>query len=176
MRFRGSLAALAAALAACAPDPPAYPPPIQRPSLAQPRLGDVGPFVSMADPLSQAHIVRDVSHAIEADAWRWTGRNPELRFYLESVEHLRLQCEFAIADQTFGDTGPVTVTYFVNGQRLDVRRYENAGGHEYVHPVPAAMLRAGAMNTVRMQIEPAWISPADGSVLGIILTRAGFTD
>ena len=36
----------------------------------------------MNDPYAMAYVVQDVRDLLEAGAWRWTSRRPELRIYL----------------------------------------------------------------------------------------------
>lgn len=159
-----------------APAPEGYPPPLQRrlPSGREPR--PVGALVSMSDPYSDAHIVRDVSPAAEGSAWRWTFRRPELRFWLEQTARQKLVVDFSIAADTFKETGPVTMTFFVNGQPLGQRRCPKPGPYRFEKAVPAAWLRTDDFTLVAAEADKLWTSPADGARLGFILSRIGFVD
>ena len=84
-------------LSGCANIPDSYAPPMQRKPLTGTEASPVGHFVTMSDPNSDAYIVKDVSPAAEAGTWRWTGKRPELRFYLETTEHLNFKADFSIA-------------------------------------------------------------------------------
>jgi hypothetical protein len=84
--------------------------------------------------------------------------------------------DFAIPERTLRDTGPVTLTFTINGQVLDRVRCEKAGEQHYAHEVPSGMLRANAINLVGIDPDPVWVSKADGGRLGFILSRAGFTE
>jgi len=162
-------------LAGCTILPDTYPPPLQRPSYG-PDLNPVGHFVSMNGPNADAHILRDVSPGLEAEAWRWTQKRPELQFYLEFTENLRLVMDFAIPDVTFPQRGPVTISFFVNGHLLDKVRYDKGGEMHFERPVPAAWLRTNTATVVAAEIDKVWIAAADGARLGFILSRAGFVE
>jgi hypothetical protein len=84
--------------------------------------------------------------------------------------------DFAIPERTLRETGPVTLTFKVNGQVLGRLRCEQSGEQHYTHDVPRGMLRANAINLVGIDPDPVWVSKADGGRLGFILSRAGFTE
>lgn len=157
-----------------APVPDGVPPPFQRRLPPGPEPRPVGAIVTMSEQDADAHIVRDVSPAAEGVAWRWTFQRPELRFWLEETTRQRLIVDFAIAEDTFKSTGPVTVTFFVNGKTLGRQRCPKAGLYHFEKPVPAAWLRADDFTLVAAQADKLWTSPADGARLGFILSRAGF--
>ncbi len=55
--------------------------------------------------------------------------------------------DFSIPERTMRDTGPVTLTFTVNGKLLDRLRVEQAGEHHYAHDVPRG-------NTARQRDQP----------------------
>jgi hypothetical protein len=173
--FRRYIVLLFCLLTGCASIPDSYAPPIQRKPLTGTETEGVGHFVNMGEPNSDAYIVRDVTDAVEAGTWRWTRKRPELRFFLESTEHLTFKADFAVAEVTFKETGPVTITVLVNGHLLDSIHLTEHGERHIDKPVPQSFLRAKTFNTVVMEIDKVWVSKEDGAVLGFILTRAGFT-
>ncbi len=148
---------------------------MQRKPLTGTEPSPVGHFVTMSDPNADAYIVKDVSPAAEAGTWRWTGKRPELRFYLETTEHLNFKADFSIAETTLRETGPVSVTVLINGKALDTLKYADAGEKHFDKPVPPDLLRAKSVNFAALEIDKVWVSKTDGAVLGFILTRAGFT-
>jgi hypothetical protein len=129
----------------------------------------------MGDLNADAYIVKDVADGTEAGSWRWARKRPELRFFLETVDHLNFKADFSIAETLFRETGPVTFSIFINGQPLDVLKFSEAGEKHYEKPVPAKLLRVKSMNFVAIEVDKVWVSKTDGVVLGFILTRAGFT-
>jgi hypothetical protein len=162
-------------LTGCANIPDSYAPPVQRRPLSGTEPSPVGHFVNMSDPNAYAYIVKDVSEAAEAGSWRWARKHPELRFFLETTEHLNFKADFSVAESTFRDTGPVTISVLINGKLLDTIRCAEPGEKHFDKPVPAKLLRAKAMNFAALEVDKVWVSKTDGAVLGFILTRAGFT-
>ena len=162
-------------LSGCANIPDSYAPPVQRKPLGGTEPNPIGHFVNMGDLNATAYIVKDVADGAEAGSWRWARKRPELRFFLDNVEHLGFEVDFSIAETLLRETGPVTISIFINGHPLDTLKYADAGEKHFEKPVPAKFLRAKSMNFAAMEIDKVWVSKSDGAVLGFILTRAGFT-
>ena len=130
-------------------------------------------YVAMRDPDAPKHLVRDVNMALEDNLYRWARRRPEMQFGLEGVRHLKLVLSFHLPEATMKFTGPVTLTFFINGQRFDAARYEKPGLYRYEKEAPPELLKANANNVVRIEPDPVWVSP-DGLPMGFVLTEAGF--
>lgn len=158
---------------AAAPD---YPPPLQRQVPSGPLKDPVGRFVNMNDPNAAAYIVRDIQDNVEGTGWRWTHQYPELRFLLDRTKGLRFAMDFAFPELNFKQTGPVTVSFFINGKLLDRIRYTTAGDKHFEKAVPPAWLRTGEYTTFRAEVDPPWIAPTDKARLGFVLHRAGFVE
>jgi hypothetical protein len=163
-------------LAGCANIPDSYAPPGQRKPLSGAEPSPIGTFVNLGEPIADAYIVHDVAGYVESSSWRWTRKRPELRFFLDGTEHLKFKADLSIADATLKDTGPVTISIFINGHPLDSVKYAAAGRKQFEKPVPAAFLHPKAVNFVALEIDKVWVSKTDGAVLGFILTSAGFTE
>ncbi len=134
----------------------------------------IGRFVNMNDPNADAYLVRDIGKHLESGTWRWTKQNPEMRFFLDSTNGWKFKMDFAIAASTFPQTGPVTLSYFVNDQPFDKVTYNQPGSVRFEKAVPPAMIVARSFNTVSIRQDKMWVSNVDGAQLGFILTRAGF--
>jgi hypothetical protein len=173
--FRRYLVAFLFFFSGCVNIPDSYAPPVQRRPLTGTEPSDVGHFVNLGDRNADAYIVRDVTESAEGGTWRWTRKHPELRFFLDSIDHLTYAMDFSIAETTLKDTGPVTLTISINGNLLDTLHHDTPGERHYKKPVPAKFLRLKTVNHVSMEIDPVWVSKTDGAILGFILTRAGFT-
>lgn len=174
-RAEWSLLAILTFGAACDRLPETFPPPPQRASLTAPPPQSPGYFLSMDDPHADLYLVQDFQdHG--PGTWRWAYAHPVLRFFVPDAPGLKFTMDFTLPAQTFRDTGPVTLTVRVNGSVLDRSRYHQPGEHHYAHAVPSALLRPNAINLVRIDPDPVWVSKADGGRLGFILTRAGFTE
>jgi hypothetical protein len=167
-------AACIVVLAGCSRQPDSYAPPEQRRPLPVSQPSFIGPFIDMVNAHADAYIVRDVSPATEGGSWRWTHARPELQFYVTGVENVKYAMDFAIAEATFKETGPVTLSVFVNGTPLHKQKYDKPGQYKMEIPVPPSMLKASALNRVAIEPDKVWVSKADGAKLGFILSAAGF--
>ena len=145
-------------------------PPIRRNPLSlTPKKGHV---VNMNDPYAMAYVVQDVRDLLEAGAWRWTSRRPELRIYLDDIRGLKLTADFSVPESGFGRTGPVTISFAVNGHLLDRVKVNQPGNRHFEKTVPESWLQARWLNFVAMEPDKTW---SDAKfTYGFILTRAGF--
>lgn len=162
-------------LSACANIPDSYAPPVQRKPLGGTEPSPFGHFVNMSDPNADAYIVKDVSESAEAGSWRWARKRPELRFFLDSIEHLNFKVDFSVAESTFRETGPVAISVFINGKLLHTIQCAEPGEKRFDKPVPSKWLRPKSVNFAALEVDKVWVSKTDGAILGFILTRAGFT-
>jgi hypothetical protein len=171
-----ALAVLAAASAlGCLHVPESYPPPAQRGAPSQaPRM--LSPFIEMSDAAAAAHIVADVSPAVESNAWRWTYRRPRLQFQLDTVENLRYAMRFTLPDTVLEATGPVTLTVSINGRALPPVRYDSPGEKQFEAPVPAEWLSTEGTVEVEASLDKVYVAPRDRQALGYILLSAGFLE
>jgi len=160
---------------ACNRLPESYPPPPQRAPLTS-TTSELSYFVSLSDSNADTYLVRDFAPAAGAGPTRWAFDHPVLRFFVPAQPRLQFTMDFALPERAYRDTGPVTLTFRINGELLDRHRFDAAGEQHYVHEVPTAMLRANAVNLVAIDPEPVCISKSDGTHIGFVLARAGFTD
>jgi len=129
-------------------------------------------FVNMDDPVVDDYLVNDISP--ERGFRRWAFTHPELRFRTNDVRHLIFTAEFAIPEVTYKVTGPVTVSYAVNGRTLGAIRCDHAGDFRLEKPVPDGLVEPGKFVRVTFEANPRWISPDDGAQLSFLLRSAGF--
>ena len=120
--------------------------------------------------------MRDISPGLESGSWRWVFRRPELKFYLETDRNLNFEMNFSMPGATMHETGPVTLSIFINNRLLGKFRYDTEGIKRLVQKVPPGILKAGAINTVAIEPDKVWISKQDGAALGFILSGVGFTE
>ena len=160
------------ALAACVTEPEVYAPPAQRKPFAE-ILTRSQPLLDMSDPAVEQHFVQDIARGPQATPWRWTGKRPTVRIALRSTANYRYHMEFAVADPTFKDTGPVTITYFVNDTPIESVRYDSPGKKTYDKPIPMHLLKPMADNVLAAEIDKTWSGGKNGPPLGIILVNIG---
>ena len=155
--------------------PEVYAPPVQR----KPALSDEAPkaakrLLRMVEPETDAYIVQDIPRN-EKGPWRWAGKRPTVRLYLTAVKDLRMSVEYAVADQTFKDTGPVVLQFFANGQLVGEARHDKPGSYTFEKAIPPTMLKPNNENDLAVEVDKPWVAPGDGAKLGFILTAIGFT-
>jgi hypothetical protein len=131
-------------------------------------------IVNMGDPDAPLHFVRDISDGLNG-SWRWAQQRPALKIGVRSDENLKYTIDFTLPAVTFKETGPVTMTYTVNGHVLDRVHYTESGAQHFEKPVPAEWLTPGQDAMVGAEIDKVWTSKEDGARLGFILTRMGLT-
>ena len=116
-------------------------------------------------------IVRDIN---PGGGSRWTRDHPELKFFVPRQPGLRFSMSFWIANDTFRDTGPVTLVVKINGNVLGSILCNEVRNYRFEQPVPLEWVRTGAPVVVLAEASPLWTAPGDGAHLGYLLEEAGF--
>jgi hypothetical protein len=162
-----------AGLCACQNMPPPYAPPAQRHPFESARPYRMARIVDMDDGDAPKHFVRDISSALVAN-WRWTGQHPAVRVLLPSNKDLFYTIDFTIPEISFRQTGPVTVSFYVNGHFLDRVHCTSPGTEHFEKPVPESWVQPNQDATAEAEIDKMYVSPKDGKRSGFVLTRIGF--
>jgi len=158
-------------LTACDRLPESYPPPEQQPPVGDLDAVPNAMMVSMDSPDSDRLIVKDIYAG--GMPWRWTRNEPTVRVPLLSTENLKFSVDFTLWDETFKVTGPVEISFLVNGELLDKVLYATSGSKHFEKPVPADWLRGNEEATLALSIGKVYVSYRDASKFGVILTRLG---
>ena len=159
-------------LCACDRPPDTYPPPGQRlPPAVRPDPTLM--MVEMNDPDVAEHIVKDIYDPF-GSSWRWTAKQPTVKILVYVIDNIKLSADFAIWDEGFKQTGPLQLSFFVNGHKLDQVKYPAPGYQHYEKAVPADWLSSDTETTISVDVDKLYVSPRDGAKFGIILTRIGF--
>ncbi len=169
---RIAVAILALLLCACDRLPETYSPPEQR----QPQTLTPDPYammVEMNDPDAAQHIVKDIYEPF-GSPWRWTAKQPTVKVLVDSADSVKLSADFAIWDDGFKQTGPLELSFLVNGHVLDKVKYTTPGYKHFEKAVPAAWLSADTESNISVDVDKLYVSPQDGKQFGLILTRIGF--
>ena len=160
-------------LCGCGNLPEPYAPPAQRPFFEAPL--EAARILNMADADAERHFIQDIAAELAGNTWRWTGKRPTIRLHLNSDQKLVYSIDFAIAGSTFQQTGPVTLSLFVNDRLLDRVRYSSPGRRRLERPVPPQWLRQDEDATLAAEIDKVWTPPQPGGApLGFILVSLGF--
>ena len=131
-------------------------------------------FVEASDLRFADCIVRDISRTIEGAGWRWTYLEPTMKFSLREREGQSFAMDFSIVETAFRNTGPVTLSCFVNNRLLASVRCPRPGDYHIEKPVPSWWLGGAGPAVVRAVLDKVWVAPSDGTRLGYVLLRAGF--
>ena len=129
-------------------------------------------MVDMGDPDCALHIVKDIFDF--KTTWRWTGKQPTVKVLVYATDHVKLSTDFAIWDEGFKQTGPIELSFLVNGHLLEKAKYTAPGQKHFEKPVPAEWLSTETESTISVDVDKLYVAPADGAKFGFILTRIGF--
>jgi len=158
----------------CQNMPESYAPPVQRQPFEDSRPHRMSRIVNVADADAASHFVRDIAPG-EPAPWKWTNQNPAVKVTPRTNQGLRYIIDFTLPEVTFKTTGPVTVTFSVNGHDLDRVKYTAFGEYHFEKAVPPEWVEPLKETTVEASIDKVWVAPTDGAKLGFILTRMGLT-
>ena len=154
-----------------------YPPPAQLEPLAIPDGRSLSYFVLMSDPNAGQYIVRDISATTEGGSYRWAYAHPALHFRLPPAARARFLMEFALPESNLRVTGPVSLSYKVNGRLIGQAQYDTPGLHTYSSgEIPAGVLKPDALNLVEIEPDKSLFASGDRQRRSFVLVRAGFTE
>lgn len=165
---------LTALLSACQNMPEPYAPPEQRQPFEHFRPYRVSQVIDMSDGDVDAHIVSGIAPSGNP-SWRWTDQRPTVRVLMRSVEHLYYTIDFTLPGVTFEQTGPVTVSFYVNDHLLGSEHYTAQGNQHFEKEIPDGWVEVDQPATVAASVDKLFVSSDDGSKLGFILSRMGLT-
>jgi hypothetical protein len=162
-------------LAGCISQPQTYAPPVQR----EPMLDGKAPkppkdMLRMSDRETDAYIVQDIPKT-GVEAWRWTGKRPTVRIYVDDPGGRKFVADYSVAQATLKDTGPVKLTFFVNDKPLATVSIDHDGQKHFEHDVPPEMLKPTEDNLFAIEIDKTWTAKEDGAQLGFMLAAIGLT-
>lgn len=157
----------------CGRQPGRYPVPAQRSLDLGVDPGGIAAFIKMDDPAANDYIVRDIGR--DPGTYRWAFLHPELRFRVPQSKALLFTAEFAVPEVTFKVTGPISVSYAVEGKALGTIRCDHPGKYQVRKAVPPTWVQANQYVHVSFTADRRWVSPDDGAELSFLLFSAGFT-
>lgn len=173
MTLRTPILLGAVCLCACSNLPDPYAPPEQRQPFDHFEPYRIRRLVDMADPDAGQHIVRDILG--QTGSWRWTAKQPEVRLTIRTNQMLHFVIDFTIVQAILKETGPLTLTFFVNGRQLDRVTYATEGARHLDEPVPADWVQPNQEMLLGAETDKVWYSPLDRQALGFIISRIGLT-
>ncbi len=129
----------------------------------------------MSNPNAAAYIVQGISDATEGIGYRWAFDHPVLRYFIPPMDHPRFVMEFALPERMFRATGPLTLTFSLNGRQFARAGFPNPGQLTYEREVPPELFHWNAINVVSIEPDKVWTQP-DGARLGFVVSRVGFVE
>jgi len=148
--------------------------PVQRAPVEAPDPPPRPCLFSLADPAAAPHLVRDIPTDPAAGRRRWTGPQPEVRCTLPDAGPWLAAFDFEVIDTTFSVTGPITLTFSVNGREIARMRCDAPGSRRFRAPLLPDLNRAGLDVALTASIDKPFIASGDGARLGVLLSAAGF--
>lgn len=158
-----------ALLAGCQRDVAVRPEKQRAPYLGEP----MGSFVRMNQSDAEKYLVSGV-YGLQAETWRWTGRQAVLRLHVTQPQNLKYVMRFAVPQNVIARNSPVRLDVLINGKKLETLSYKKDGVYEIEKPVPPELLKADEDNIVTIEINKPLPADANGPELGFILVHAGF--
>src|SRR5215472_391881 len=135
-RFLCASLLVMAVLCSCERYPDSYPPPEQRHPVEGVNPGLSSMMVEMSSADASWHFVKDVEPGQPGDQWRWTKQEPTLKILAITTTKLKLSVDFSLWDTAFQQTGPVEISFSVNGKQLDKVRYTSPGYKHFEKAIP----------------------------------------
>lgn len=129
-------------------------------------------MVAMDSPDVDRLIVKDI-YPGTGTSWRWTKKDPTVRVPVLPIEDLKFNTDFTLWNDSFKITGPLEISFLVNGKLLDKARYSTSGDKHFEKLVPRAWLEGRVEATVGLSVDKLYTAPNDGAKFGVILTRLG---
>jgi hypothetical protein len=129
-------------------------------------------LVAMDSPDADRFIVKDINPGTGI-SWRWTKQEPTVRVPVLPIEDLKFITDFTLWNDSFKVTGPLAISFMVNGKLLEKVRYPTPGNKHFEKLVPRAWLEGGIEATVALSVDKLYTGPNDGAKFGVILTRLG---
>ena len=132
-------------------------------------------MLSMSDPLIRQNAVQDVLVGDAGSLWFWTNQHPRFQLpWEESDTGWEFATSFTVPDVVLKQTGPVTVVFLLNDQKLGSERYSKDGNYEFRATVKPEWIRGRDKQVFGLDIDPVYIAPGDGAKLGVLLQSIGF--
>ncbi|MBI5083193.1 MAG: hypothetical protein HZB13_01145 [Acidobacteria bacterium] len=168
----GYLLPLVLCLAACSREPKFSPIGAQFPTLDADDPPSHPCYFAMSEPRADGAIVRNIP---PRGGWhRWTGQSPAVKCTLPVAGKWSAAADFDVAGATLKDTGPIQITFRVNGRELGRMRCEKPDSYSFRAPLPPELAAPGKELILEAEVDKPWVAPADGARLGVLLSAAGF--
>lgn len=161
-------------LSSCSRESAFEPIPAQSPSVAAPDPPSFPCLALMTQARADQFIVTGIPLGLGAGAERWTSESPAVKCKLPSSGPWNVVMDFIVAGATLRETGPITLTFTVDGQEVERLRCDHIGEYKLRAPLPAALAIPGRELVLQATVDKPWVAPSDGSKLGVLVSAMGF--
>jgi hypothetical protein len=146
----------------------------KRPCL--PDTSKLGPWVELHGPTQGEHLLHDFATPSGGDEHVWTYERPVLVFAVPKRSGVKFKMEFQLAGATLKETGPVAITFWLNGTPLVTKTYDAAGMYDMEQDVPSKLLRDDSIAIVETTQNKYYFAEGDGQRLSYLFHAAGFVE
>ena len=128
----------------------------------------------MTEARTDQFIVAGIPLGLGAGARRWTTESSAVRCKLPTGGPWNIAMDFIVTGITLQKTGPITITFTVDGKEVQSLRCDHPGERQFRAPLPANLAAAGKELVLQASIDKPYIAPEDGSKLGVLVSAMGF--
>jgi hypothetical protein len=164
---------LVCCIAACDRLPESYAPPPQRFPIETVNPYPDAMMVSMGDSNADRAIIKDIYGSSPGTPWRWTKQEPTVHVLVVSNKNLTYRVDYTIWDEGFTTTGPLRISFFLNGKLLATVHDLTPGNKHFEKKIAEQLLTVNTEATLAFRVDKLYVSPRDKAVFGVILTRLG---
>lgn len=161
-------------LSACSRESPFAPIPPQAPPVVAPDPPSFPCLFSMTETRADQFIVTGIPLGLGAGAHRWTNESPAVHCTIPSPGPWNIAMDFILAGVTLRATGPITITFTVDGHELKRLRLDKSGPYQFRASLPPELATPGQDRVFQASIDKPYIAPADGTKLGVLVSAMGF--
>ena len=110
---------------------------------------------------------------LESGARRWKRPSPEFRFAVPAGAQ-RFEMQYAVPGVVLQQTGPLQLSYCIDGDLAHRETIRNEGDHQTAVPLPTSIQAGGVVN-VRVQVHNPYVAAADQVRLSFQLKKVART-
>jgi hypothetical protein len=139
-----------------------------------PDMAEIGPSVEIHGQSQEKHLLHDIVSPAAGEEWVWTYERPALVFSVSKRPGVKFRMELEIANATLRETGPVQITFWLNGRPLAKRLYDSPGKYVMEQEVPQELLRNDGVAIIETTQDKYYVAKGDGRRLSYLFHAAGF--
>jgi hypothetical protein len=139
-----------------------------------PDMAEIGPSVEIHGQGQEKQLLHDIGNPAAGEEWVWTFERPALVFSVSRRPGVKFRMELEVANATLRKTGPVRITFWLNGRLLAKRLYDSPGKYVIEQEVPLELLREDGVAIIETTQDKHYVAKDDGQTLSYLFHAAGF--